>query len=256
MNVERLSVGGAFTPEIGFLRRESFRRNYAQGRFSPRPRSSRLIRKVSMEGSIDYITDLEGTLETREAQASTRVEFNSGGFWSTDYTRSYELIEEPFEIAEDVVIAPGEYRFQWIQTQFYIPPQWRLTGRITGSSGSFYGGTRHEAGYNGRVEVNPQLAVEPRVSINWVDLPVGRFTTRLLGSRVTYAVTTRAALSALVQYNSSNSTLSSNVRFRWEYRPGSDLFVVYSDGRDAAGPRVATLQTRSFVVKVTRLFRF
>ena len=106
------------------------------------------------------------------------------------------------------------------------------------------------------MEITSQLLVEPRVSINWVDLPVGRFTTRLLGSRVTYAVNTRAALSALMQYNSSNSTLSSNIRFRWEYRTGSDFFVVYSDGHEVVSPRPMMLQSRAFVVKMTRLFRF
>jgi len=256
INVEHLSVGDAFNPEIGFLRRESFRRSWAHGRFSPRPRSSQSIRKVRLEGNIDYITDLGGTLESREAQASLRFEFSSGGFWSTDYTHSYELIEVPFEIAKGVVIAPGEYRFQAVQSQYYLRPQWRLTGRLTGSAGSFYGGTRTEADYQGRIEMTSQLLVEPRVSINWVDLPVGRFTTRLLGSRVTYAVSPRAALSALIQYNSSNSTLSSNVRFRWEYRPGSDLFVVYSDGHEIVSPRPVMLQSRAFVVKMTRLFRF
>ncbi|MBI3047755.1 MAG: carbohydrate binding family 9 domain-containing protein [Acidobacteria bacterium] len=256
MNLEHLSVGDAFNPEIGFLRREAFRRSYAHGRFSPRPRSNPWLRKYSIEGSIDYITDPDGRLETREAQASSRIEFNNGGFWWSDYTRNYELIERPFEIAKGIVIAPGQYRFHGIQSTFYVPPQWRFTGRINGSSGTFYGGTRREVGYDGRVEVTSQLAVEPRVSINWVDLPVGRFTTRLLGSRVTYTMTTRAALSALVQYNSSNSTLSSNVRFRWEYRPGSDLFVVYSDGHEVVSPRPIALQSRAFVVKMTRLFRF
>jgi hypothetical protein len=256
LNVEHLSVGDAFNPEIGFLRRESFRRNWAHGRFSPRPRSSQSIRKVRLEGNIDYITDLDGTLESRETQGSLRFEFSSGGFWSTDYTHNYELIEVPFEIAKGVVIAPGEYRFQGVQSQYYLRPQWRLTGRLTGSAGSFYGGTRTEAEYQGRVEVTSQLLLEPRVAINWVDLPVGRFTTRLLGSRVTYAVSTRAALSALVQYNSSNSTLSSNVRFRWEYRPGSDFYVVYSDGHEIVSPRPVMLQSRVFVVKMTRLFRF
>ncbi|OFW03031.1 MAG: hypothetical protein A3I61_05395 [Acidobacteria bacterium RIFCSPLOWO2_02_FULL_68_18] len=256
MNLEHLTVGEGFNPEVGFLRREAFRRSYGQGRFSPRPRSSRSIRKYSIEGSIDYITDPDGRLESRETQASSRIEFNNGGFWWSDYTRNYELIEKPFEIATGVVIAPGEYRFHGFQSTYYVPPQWPFTGRINGSSGSFYGGTRSEIGYDGRVEVTSQLAVEPRVSINWVDLPVGRFTTRLLGSRVTYAVSTRAALSALVQYNSSNSTLSSNVRFRWEYRPGSDLFVVYSDGHEIVRPRPAMLQSRALVVKMTRLFRF
>ena len=40
------------------------------------------------------------------------------------------------------------------------------------------------------------------------------------------------ALSGLVQYNSTAKSLGSSLRFRWEYAPGSDFFVVYSDGRD------------------------
>ena len=64
-------------------------------------------------------------------------------------------------------------------------------------------------------------------------------------------------VSALVQYNSSNSALSTNVRLRWEYQPGSELFVVFNEERDTLMPsRYPELQTRSFVVKVNRLFRF
>jgi hypothetical protein len=49
--------------------------------------------------------------------------------------------------------------------------------------------------------------------------------------------------------------VSTNARFRWEYRPGSELFVVYSDGRTTLTRGVPDLQNRSFVVKVTRLFQ-
>jgi Domain of unknown function (DUF5916)/Carbohydrate family 9 binding domain-like len=255
MNVEHLTVGDAFNPEIGFLRRESFRRNYAQGRFSPRPRSSRRVRKVSVESSLDYITDLDGRLESRAAQASTRVEFSGGGFWSNDYTRNYELLKAPFEIAKGIVILPGGYSFQDLRSEYYLGPE-RVSGRVSGSRGSFYGGTRSEIEFNGRVDMTSQFSLEPRVTLDWIGLPVGRFTTRLVGSRVNFTMSTRMAFSALVQYNSSNAALSSNLRFRWEYQPGSDLFVVYSDGRDTVGTGFPKLQNRSFVVKATRLFRF
>ena len=44
---------------------------------------------------------------------------------------------------------------------------------------------------------------------------------------------------------------------RWEYTGGSDLFVVYSDGRDTLGRRgFPELVNRTFVVKLTRLWRF
>ena len=256
LNAEHLSVGNAFNPEIGFLRRETFRRTYLQGRFSPRPRSSELVRKVSGEGSFDYITDLHGTLESRAAQASARVEFNRGGFFSSDYTRTYELIKEPFEIANGVTIAPGPYSFQDVQMFYFIQPQSRVSGEVSALTGSFYGGTRTEVGYKGRVEVTAQFSIEPRVTLDWIDLPVGRFVTRLVGSRATFSLSARTAVSALVQYNSTNSTLSSNARLRWEYQPGSDLFVVYSDGRETIDPGSPKLLDRSFVVKMTRLFRF
>jgi hypothetical protein len=255
MNVEHLSVGDAFNPEIGFLRRESFRRSYAQGRFSPRPRSSKSVRKVSAEGYLDYITDLDNTLESREAQASARVEFNGGGFWTTDYTRNYELIKEPFEISKQVFILPGGYNFQGIRSEYYLGPQ-KVSGRFSASRGTFYGGTRTEAEFNGRVDITSQFSIEPRATLDWINLPVGRFTTRLIGSRVNFTMTTRMAVSTLVQYNSSNAALSTNARFRWEYQPGSDLFVVFSDGRDTIATGFPRLQSRSFVVKMTRLFRF
>jgi hypothetical protein len=64
-------------------------------------------------------------------------------------------------------------------------------------------------------------------------------------------------VAALVQFNSSNSLLSTNVRFRWEYRPGSEVFLVYNDGRDTLGRDVpSVLMNRSVTFKLTRLFRF
>jgi hypothetical protein len=61
---------------------------------------------------------------------------------------------------------------------------------------------------------------------------------------------------ALVQYASANTAVSTNLRFRWEYLPGSELFVVYSEGRSTFPVRGTELQNRGLVVKVNRLLRF
>ena len=62
--------------------------------------------------------------------------------------------------------------------------------------------------------------------------------------------------SALVQYNSSIQAVSANVRFRWEYQPGSELFIVLNEERDTRTRRFPALANRSVIVKVNRLFRF
>ena len=97
-------------------------------------------------------------------------------------------------------------------------------------------------------------AVEPRVSGDWVDLPQGSFRVTLLGARPTFTITPRMFVSALVQYNSATSSLETNLRWRWEYQPGSDLFVVYTDGRDTASRGFPQLLNRGIAVKLTRFF--
>ena len=76
--------------------------------------------------------------------------------------------------------------------------------------------------------------------MNWVDLDEGSFTTQLAGSRVTYTMTPLMFVSALLQYNSEHAHASAaNVRLRWEYQPGSELFVVYNEQRDTLPRRVS-----------------
>jgi len=106
------------------------------------------------------------------------------------------------------------------------------------------------------VQINPQLTVEPGLTLNIVSLPAGDFTSTLLTTRTTFTVTPRMSASALLQYNSSSSTLGTNIRYRWEYRPGSDLFVVLTDNRDSLPSGFPELRNRAVVVKLTRLFRF
>ena len=82
------------------------------------------------------------------------------------------------------------------------------SGRVSASYGGFYSGNRTEVSYSGRVEVTPRVSVEPFISLNWVNLAEGDFTTELLRFRGTYTLSARMFVSALVQYNSSTDSVS------------------------------------------------
>ena len=103
------------------------------------------------------------------------------------------------------------------------------------------------------------MSIEPTVSVNWSDTPQGKFRSDLLVSRVTYTFTPRMFFSGLVQYNSASNSISNNLRLRWEFRPGSELFVVYTEDRETdplMPDRYTELRNRGFVVKINRLLRF
>jgi hypothetical protein len=89
-----------------------------------------------------------------------------------------------------------------------------------------------------------------------VTRPAGDFRTTLLRARSDYGFSPRMFASALIQYNSNDRLFSRSLRFRWEYLPGSELFVVYTDERDTLRPGFPDLRNRAFVVKANRLLRF
>ena len=127
-------------------------------------------------------------------------------------------------------------------------PQRPYQGRLSLTYGDYFGGTLTSAGMGqGRLEVTPQISVEPSLSFNWIDLPQGQFDQHVAVTRVTYTMTPRAYVSGLVQYNSRSETVSGNFRFRWEWAPGSELFIVYTEDRE--------LQNRGLVIKISRLLR-
>jgi Domain of unknown function (DUF5916) len=253
---EHLLVDPDFNPDIGFLRREDFRKSSVLARFSPRPGFLPAVRKFDFETRFDYFQSTAGQLETRLLTFEWRTQMENSDFASFSFSRDYEFLTEPFEIIDGTFIPVGGYEFDRVMAGYWFGRQRPVSGWLGADVGQFYGGKRTELSYWGRIDINKHFALEPNISYNWVDIPEGPFTTNLVRLRATYNLSPRSFVAALVQYNSADDALSTNVRFRWEYQPGSDLFVVYSDGRDTLASGFPTLTSRSFVVKLTRLFRF
>ncbi len=258
LKAERLMVGDGFDPGIGFLRRRDFRRNYAEARFSPRPHSISWLRRIGWTGSIDYTTDNESVLETRIFSLRTRVELENGDQLNVNAARNHEVLSEEFLLDADEGIGVGEgaYDFGDIRVSYQAGPHRPVSGNFAFQQGGFFSGTRREAAWRGRVEVSTRFSLEPSISLNWIDLPAGDYDTSLIASRINYTLSPRSFLAAFLQYNTAANSLSTNVRFRWEYEPGSDLYVVYNSLRDTLAPGYPELNTQSFIVKFTRLFRF
>jgi hypothetical protein len=184
------------------------------------------------------------------------MELQNGDQWNVDYESNYEFLAEPFNVYPGFFIPVGGYDFQNLRMSYQLGPQRKVSGRVTYQLGGFFDGTRNEWSYRGRIETSPHLSLEPNLSFSRVTLPQGAFTASLAGGRATVNFSPRMSVSALLQYASFESELLTNLRFRWEYGPGSDFFVVYNDGRATNLDEPLFLQSRSFSVKLTRLVRF
>ena len=262
--LDHLLVEKNFTPEVGFLRRDNFRRTSVSGRISPRPRSIESVRQFVLEASLDYfLTADTGWLETRQQQVAFQTELENSDQFGARVSDSYELLLEPFApLGSHVTIPTGGYDFTDVRLTYSLGPRRPFTGTVEVATGGYFHGRLTSVDLNrGRFDLSPRLSVEPSLSFNWIDLPVpeGSFRTDLLRGRVTYAFTPRTFASGLFQYNSTSRTLGANLRLRWEYSPGSELFVVYTEEQDTdplRPNRYSALRNRAFVVKLNRLFRY
>ncbi len=261
LSYNHVVVEDRFIPEVGFVARDNFRRNSASARFSPRPESIDLIRRFVVSGRFDHIAAADrGELETREAQLLLESEFENSDQLSFFFNDHYELLTSPFTISPGVTIPVGGYDFRNVRGSYRFGAQRPVSGQISVQTGGFWSGDNTAVSLSrGRIEVTPQFSLEPSVSFNWVDLPEGSFTTQLARARFTYTFTPRMFFSGLLQYSSSGDSFSTNLRFRWQYSPGSEIFVVFSEDRNTnplIPNRVTQLRNRGLVVKINRRFRF
>ena len=257
LQLERLAIGNNFRPEIGFVRRGNIRMNSGTLRFSPRLPASRTIRKLSWIGSLSQIENGAGRLESRKVDGEFAVEFLNSDRLSIGYSDFYEFLPRPFEIASGVTLPVGGYDFHNLRAGFNLGEQRKRSGQFLFEYGTFYNGHRTAFSVSrGRLNMTARFSAEPTYSMNRVSLVQGSFTTHLAGSRVTYAMTPMMFVSALVQHNSGTDRVSANVRLRWEYQPGSEVFVVYNEQRDTLARRFPQVATRAFIVKINRLLRF
>jgi hypothetical protein len=155
-----------------------------------------------------------------------------------------------------VVIPAGNYTWYQNAFEYHHNPSARVTGTIRYRIGDYYDGD-----FNA-VELTSDYRISSRMiaSLGWtrqdVNLPTGAFVTHLVPIKASYAFTTLASLSALLQYNGQTAQFSSNIRLAILNRGGTGLFVVYNDRRDETSFTPLETLGRSFIVKYTRLFDF
>ena len=263
LSLDHVLVGNGFNPEIGFLRRTDFRESNVFGRFSPRVPSMPSVRRVTFAGALGYIENEElRFLESQTQLGRFEVEFENSDWLTINLTDMYERLADDTNIS-GAIMPRGRYSFRDVGVSYAFGPHRRVSGTLALTAGSFYTGDVISAGITGgRVEILPQLSVEPSIEFNWIDLPelqdfAGEFNQHVGRVRVTYSLSPRSFLSGLVQYNAGSDTFSTNIRLRWEWAPGSELFIVYTEDRDTEVlDRWSQLSNRGFVIKVNRLFRF
>ena len=263
-NVEasHVAIEENFNAEVGFVPRGGYDRDEGFGRsmrktsgefnLTPRP-EGRIpwVREFRPTMEVDYITDWDNNLETRDVNARFSVGFNDSSFFSVGRRSTFERLVEEDEVLDEP-LAPGDYQFEETALQFSTDPRRVIAGSISWSDGEFYNGERTNYGVGVTLTPNPQFALDLFWNRADITLPTRVFSTDLVASRIAYSFNTNMFLNALVQYSSRDGFVASNIRFNLIHRPLSDFFLVYNESRTPEGEVI----DRALIAKFTYLFSF
>jgi hypothetical protein len=139
---------------------------------------------------------------------------------------------EPLEISDDVTVPVGHYEYADVTFQLATPPGRLLNAMFMGEAGGFYDGWRVSAGVTPTWSGIPDIEIGGMVQYNLVRFPTRdeSFVAPIGQFRILATLSVKFSMSALVQYNGADDTFGANIRFRYNPREGTDVYLVYNDG--------------------------
>ncbi len=224
-----LRIGDGFDPAMGFVPRRGMNKVTAGVNYRRYSQSTTWIRYLYYELRPTVIWDLDGDWESyRFFTAPINWRLESGDRIEVNANPEGERLDEPFEIADGVVIEPGSYHFVRYRLEWEMAAKRMVSGQLTWWFGGFYDGTLDQ--YEARVQIRPSELVtfELNGTRNVGRLEVGDFDQQVLGLRTQVNVSSDLQFASLVQYDDESKKLGTNTRLRWTFTPLGELFLVYN----------------------------
>jgi hypothetical protein len=263
-NFTATRMGADYRPEIGFLQRTDFTQANLYGNWFIYTDKHPWLRRY-YPGWLAFQTYRNADHALESAQYAVWVQWDTkagGGGW-IEPKWFHENVLRPFSIGSTTVPA-GVYDFADLQVALSMAQGRKLRTSLDFRTGTFYDGTRTQAILTPtwNVSRNLELGADYQVSDIRFASRDQHETIQVARLRVRTALDVRASGNAFVQYNSTTDRVDVNVRLRYAFAEGTDLWFVYNEGLDTdrttnpQGYESPFSLARTFVVKLTRTFIF
>lgn len=213
---------------------------------------------LALEGET-FARHEDGSIESAQVGPQYILIFKSFHTLFVNPKVQFEDLREPFELSDEVEVPEGSYTFYGITAVFEPAPRlFRLGGGL--DAGSFYDGWVLSAGLSPTWTLSRYLELSGEYQLNRVRFPDRdqRFSGDIIRLRAKAALNTHLSANTFIQYNSFSDAVGVNVRLRYNFSEGHDLYVVYNEAlntdRHRELPFLPLTDTRTILVKYTYTF--
>lgn len=253
-----------FNPAMGFIDRTGVRavdwHIRRRWRFE-----NRALRLFQARLSAFHRTIIGGRLETAAFKIiPISVENHRGDALSVEFVRRNELLLRDFEILSGIAIPADRYKFGRNRLNLSSSTSRPLAFSVRFEDGSFFDGKRFDTTVGVTWNPGSHFLLDVDYTTNRVDLPGGKFTTRILALKANVAFNARWSWINIFQHDNVSDRLGVNSRLRFSPRKGQEAYLVVnydfltsSEGSNR-GLIFGNLESsyRGLILKLSYNFRF
>ena len=256
--------GKDFNPGMGFLLREKHHNFYASlnhGKFNTdnKKNTFQYRRWMLVNSDLYFTTDFSDVLTWYNRSQWTGRFFNNDQI-SFFGQLQYEFLEEPLDFSEKITIETGDYFFAFLGASYSSGFQRAFKIPVSFEYGSFFDGTNFQLRLSPEWSINEHFTLEGSWRMNYLN-----FNDRDLSEwinvpqfRLNWAYNLHLSGSITGQYNSLSDQIFASARIRYNFKDGSDLYLVYNQGynsdRNMVNPRLPYYNDQLFAMKYTYTF--
>lgn len=227
------SVQQNFNPELGFLSRDNYNAFNWHLYISPRWFNKYKVRKVIFcPGDISlFWTQSTGQLESfSNTSIPFGLQFQSGDEFYFNLSQSYDRIDEPFDLTNNISVETGKYNMHTNGIQVNTFRGRKLFAELLYNGGTIYNGKINTFSATLGININKHLNFNEQYKLNILNKNSIKDQIQLFISTLSYAFTTKIDISILAQYNSEDDQLLANIRVHWIPKIGTDFYFVVNNG--------------------------
>ena len=262
-HVSYREFGDDYSPTLGFVTRNGFRRIEPRIGWAPRPTSIDWIRQFDMAVQFRNLTDLHtGVVEEREWSFDLfGIDFESGDNIEIEATRTMEFLDYGYEVSDGIDILLGEYTTWELGVRGRTAGHRRVSGGGGFSRGGFWDGDRTRVNARVSFRPNPGVSISTNFEHNAVTLPRGNFDANVYEVEGQWNANQWISVTNQVRYDNDSNIVGLFARMRWIVKPGNDVFLVYTHnwrnlGEDILNDRDLITLSRGGAVKASYTYRF
>jgi hypothetical protein len=162
--------------------------------------------------------------------------FSSKTSWMGSIGPVYRIdqLEEEYEVADDVIVPSGRYEYLSGELMLQTPGTRAFYSILMFEGGGYFDGYKLSPSIQPKWNLGASVELGGIYRLDLIRFPGRdqRLNNHIAGLRALYMFSTKLSLSAFVQYNSAIHQVISNVRFRYNPKEGTDLYVVFNEGRN------------------------